>query len=203
MIIFVNGFLDWRLNTTFISLIPKEQGIIAAKDFRPIALLSGLYKLVAKVLANRLQVHLPSLVSDCQGVALEGRQIQDLSLIANELLDSRLTSKQDGYVLKLNFYKAFDCVNWEFLDQLLVSYGFSSKWRVWLSTSRKTTSFLIFLNGSVGKTFKGSRGLRQGDPLSPMFFILVAEVLTQFFLKAQSLGILEGFKVIAKMEWEY
>lgn len=90
-----SGYLDWRLNTSFISLIPKINGPSNVKDFRSIALLSGLYKLLAKVLANRLKPVLSQVVSDFQGLAMEGRHIQDLSLMANEMLDSwylKLTS---------------------------------------------------------------------------------------------------------------
>lgn len=145
-----SGFLEWRLNTTFITLIPKHHGANSISYYWPIALLSGCYKLVAKVLANRIKPLLSLLVSDFQGAAVEGRQIQDLSLMANELLDSILTSKEGGLVFKLDFLKAFNCISWSFLDRVLESMGFGSKWRSWLLTCWKTTSFSVLFNGSPG-----------------------------------------------------
>lgn len=94
------GFLDWRLNSTFISLIPKEPGASSIKDFRPIALFSGCYKIVANVLANWLKPILPSLVSELQGTTVKGRQIQDLSYMVNKLLNSRFLSKTGGLMFK-------------------------------------------------------------------------------------------------------
>lgn len=97
------GFLEWRSNTTFISLIPKHHKTSNVSDFRLIALLSGCYKLVEKVLAYHLKPLLQLLVLDFQGTLVEGRQIQELSLMANELLDSRLLSKDGGLMFKLDF----------------------------------------------------------------------------------------------------
>lgn len=190
-----SGFLDWRANTTHIALIPKVPGASLVVDFRPISLLSGCYKIISKVLANRLKPHLHSLVSDLQGASIVGRQIQDLSLMANELLDSRLLSKKGGVLVKVDFYKAFDSVSWNFIDFILDKFGFGQKWRQWFRTCWSTASFSVLLNGSPGDMFKSSRGLRQGDPLSPMVFVLVAEVLTLMMLKVQEAGLLEGFKV--------
>lgn len=98
-------------------------------------------------------------------------------------------------MFKIDFYKAFDYVRWGFLDCVLAKMGFGEKWRRWLNTCWKTTSFSVLLNGSPGNTFKRSRGLCQGDPLSPMIFILAVEVLARMFLKAQEVGLIHSFKV--------
>lgn len=98
-------------------------------------------------------------------------------------------------MLKIGFFKAFDCVSWEFLDTMLSQFGFGSKWRSWLKTCWSTSSFSILLNGSPGKTFKSSRGLQQGHPLSPMVFVLAIEILTQMFLKVEEGEFFNGFQV--------
>lgn len=189
------GFLEWRLNTRFLSLIPKDNGDKSVNGLRPIALLFGVYKILAKVLANRLKPLFGSLIYHTQGVNIEGRQIQDISMVANELLDTRRAQKVGGLIYKLDFYKAFDRVSWGFLDLLMEKYGFNPKCRRWLLTCWWTASFSILLNGSIGSTFKGSRGLRQGDPLSPLIFVLAMEVLSQLLAQAQSAGVISGFEV--------
>lgn len=83
------GSFDWRLNTSFITLIPKKSGDKAVHDYRPISLLSCIYKLLSKVLDNRLGPMLASLVSELQSASIQGRQIQDATFIANELIDTR------------------------------------------------------------------------------------------------------------------
>lgn len=98
-------------------------------------------------------------------------------------------------MFKVDVFKAFDSASWQFLDHILPLFGFGSKWRMWLQTCWSTAAFAIFLNGSPTKSFKSSRGLRQGDPLSPMIFVLAAKVLTQMVMKAQQVGLLSGFKV--------
>lgn len=90
------GYLDWRVNSTFSSLIPKEKGEKSINDYRRISLLFGIYKLIAKVLAIRFKSLLGVLVSDYQGATIKVRQLQDLGPIANELLDSRRAQKKVG-----------------------------------------------------------------------------------------------------------
>lgn len=128
------GYLDWLLNTTFISLIPKDCGDNSVKGYKPILLLSGAYKVVPKVLSNRLKPALGNLISETQGTCIKGRQIQDIAMIVNELLETRKSLKIGGLMYKLDFYKAFDQVSWDCFDSLLQKFGFCSKWRGWLST---------------------------------------------------------------------
>lgn len=141
---FDNGFFYWRLNTTFITLVPKSEGEKSIGEFRPIALLCGVYKILAKVLTNRLKPHLSTLVSDYQCALVEGRHIQDLSLMVNELLDSKQQEKSGSLLLRLDFLKAFDRVSWDFLKSIVFQMGFGTKWVGWLLTCRKTSSFLFY-----------------------------------------------------------
>jgi hypothetical protein len=104
--------------------------------------------------------------------------------MANECLDSRMKSGISGVLCKLDLEKAYDHVNWEFLSYILGLLGLGSKWRKLISACISTAHFLILINGSPHGFFASSRGLHQGDPLSPILFVIVMEALSRILSRA-------------------
>ncbi|WKA09802.1 hypothetical protein VitviT2T_027421 [Vitis vinifera] len=144
---------------------------------------------------GRLRKVLHETIFGSEGAFVEGRQILDAVLIANEVVDEKRRSGEEGVVFKIDFEKAYDHVDWGFLDHVLQRKGFSQKWRSWMRGCLSSSSFAILVNGNAKGWVKVSRGLRQGDPLSPFLFTLVADVLSRLMIRAEETGITEGFLV--------
>jgi hypothetical protein len=193
--VFEHGQFEKSLNATFLALIPKKSNALNIKDFRPISLIGSIYKILAKVLANRLKMVLDGLISDSQNAFVGGRQMIDSVLIANECLDSWLKSGIPSILCKLDIEKAYDNVNWECLIHLLGRMGFGEKWQGWIRACISLVHFSILVNGSPAGFFGSSRGLRQGDPLSPLLFLLMMEILSKMLKKMVKGGFITGFKV--------
>ncbi|XP_059623148.1 uncharacterized protein LOC132266309 [Cornus florida] len=174
--------MDKGLNSTFITLIPKMKVANKIGDFRPIALCNVIYKIITKLLDNRLSVVLDQIVGKDQNAFVSGRKIQDNLIIASELLRG-FGAKHAPPTLawKVDLRKAYDSVQWEFPFSLLQLYGFRNKWIGWVKAAVTTVQFSIMVNGSPHGFFQPSRGLRQGCPLSPLLFTLVIEYLSSMF----------------------
>lgn len=188
------GKLEKSINCSFIVLIPKTDNPNKIADFRPICLVSSLYKIVAKVLSQRLRAIIGELVSETQFVFIRRRQIFYGILIANEVIHSmdKMVGNGGNLIVKLDFSKAYDCVRWDFLELVLQKMGFRVRWSGWMMECVSTARATVLVNGSASNEFYLGRGLRQGDPLSPFLFILITEVLHLLLEKAGALGLIEG-----------
>ena len=190
-----SGIINQSTNASFIVLLPKKSISRRISDFRPISLITSLYKIIAKVLAGRLRGVLHETIHSTQGAFVQGRQILDAVLIANEIVDEKRRTGEEGVVFKIDFEKAYDHVSWDFLDHVLEMKGFSLRWRKWMRGCLSSVSYAVLVNGNAKGWVKASRGLRQGDPLSPFLFNIVADVLSRMLLKAEERNDLEGFRV--------
>eukprot|EP00253_Pinus_taeda_P028396 PITA_28396 len=193
-----SGSLHWllpSLNSTFIALFRKEERTITPTKFRPIALCNIIYKVISKVIANRLMPLLPLLISPEQSGYIEGRQILDGIILTHEIIHSLKISKQAGMILKIDLSKAFDKLSWTYIQKMLCSFGFSPMWVRWIQSLISSTFFSILVNGIPSQPFSPSRGIRQGDPLSPFLFVLMAEGLGRHIKHALLSQHLKGISI--------
>ncbi|WOL16957.1 hypothetical protein Cni_G25745 [Canna indica] len=184
---------DWaRLNKAFIILIPKVEGAEDIAQFRPISLTSGALRVLSKTLALRLKPHMPSLVGDTQCAFLKGISTQYSFMAANELIHLCKRSDTDALLIKLDMTQAFDSIGWNFLLEILRKRGFSSLWVHWIKCLLCSGESAIMINGIPSKWFRHKKGLRQGDPLSPYLFLLVADIFSRMMRKVNSEGLISG-----------
>jgi hypothetical protein len=192
------GYFPSSLNETNICLIPKCDNPASMKDLRPVSHCNVLYKMVSKLLANRLKACLEKCVSEEQSAFVEGTSILDNALIAIEVIHAlkRKTKGRKGELaLKTDISKAYDKVDWGFMRGMLERLGFATKWIHWMMLCISSVNYSVLVNfEKVGPIYPG-RGLRQGDPLSPYLFILVTEGLTALIKRSVSRGDLHGVKI--------
>jgi mannosylglycoprotein endo-beta-mannosidase len=181
-----------RLNMGVLSLIPKVPGANDIRQFRPIALINVIFKFVAKAYAVRLSPIAHRTISPTQSAFIRGRHIHEGILALQEIIHETKSKKLRGVFLKLDFEKAYDRVSWAFLREVLLRKGFEPGWvhrAIGLVSGGQTA---ITVNGEVGNFFRNGRGVRQGDPLSPLLFDFVVEALASILDRAREAGHISG-----------
>src|SRR5436189_4314082 len=175
---FSSGRLLSSVNHTSLSLIPKVSKPSTLSDFRPISCCNSLYKFISKCLANRLQKVNGYLISPSQSAFIKGRSITDNILLAHELVRNFNRKYGRRCCLKLDLRNAFDSVNREFIYYIMHLMKFPYGWINWIKECIQSPTFAVSVNGIPSDKFYYSKGIRQGDPLSPYLFVLVMECLS-------------------------
>ncbi|CAL1353160.1 unnamed protein product [Linum trigynum] len=193
------GKLPPKMNRTLICLIPKVKKPKSPKDYRPISLCNVSYKILSKVLANRLRTILHKLISETQSAFVPGRSIFDNVLAAFECFHAMKKKerrvKRGFFAAKLDMAKAYDRVEWHFLRRVMEKLGFERHWINMIMECVSTVTYSVLVNGHQTRSITPSRGLRQGDPISPYLFLLCAEGLSSMIEKAEREGSWHGIKV--------
>nr|GEV58872.1 G-type lectin S-receptor-like serine/threonine-protein kinase At1g34300 [Tanacetum cinerariifolium] len=192
---FKNGNIPSGCNSSFITLVHKVENPLVVSDFHPISLIGAPYKILAKILANRLSRVIDSLISTEQTAFIKSRQILDGPLMVNEIINLYKKRKQSLMIFKVDFEKAFDSVSWDFLDRIMGFLGFGCRWIGWIGGCLNSAKASVLINGSDSSDFSLHRGLRQGDPLSPFLFILVMEALHVAVEDAINVGLYRGVQI--------
>eukprot|EP00253_Pinus_taeda_P027507 PITA_27507 len=184
------------IKSSHLALTPKDPNPQSFDRFRPISLCNVSYKIITKILANRLKRILPSLISENQGGFVPRRHITDNVILIQEAIHSSISRKERGMIIKLDMANAFDRVNHSFLQAVLKNFGISEHFtsRVMECISLNWTAPLI--NGRPCIAFQSSRGLRQGCPLSPFLYIIMAETLSLHLENKRKLKEITGIDIV-------
>lgn len=186
---FRTGKLLKQWNTANLVLIPKKSNAAHPSEFRPISCLNTVYKVISKLLASRLKEILPLMISKAQSAFLPGRLLAENVLLATDLVNGYNTqSLTPRGMLKVDLRKAFDSVRWDFILASLRAIAIPEFFISLIQECLSTASFTISINGESGGFFKSTKGLRQGDPLSPYLFVLAMECLSRLLLSRYEAG---------------
>ncbi|KAL6204735.1 hypothetical protein ACLB2K_022002 [Fragaria x ananassa] len=189
---FQTGYILPNLNCSHVALIPKVPEADTISQFRSIAMANFIFKIITRILADRLSPIASRIILPNQFDFLKGRQISDCILLTSECVNLMENSCVDGNIaIKLDVAKAFDTLNWSFLERTLNAFGFHATFVQWVSTILASAKLSILFNGSLVGFFNCSRGVRQGDPLFPLLFCLAEEVLSRGIANLVSFGKLQ------------
>ncbi|CAA0841330.1 Uncharacterized mitochondrial protein AtMg01250, partial [Striga hermonthica] len=195
---FNSGFMSKSWNHTMITLVPKIQSPCKVEHYRPISLCCVAYKIISKILAFRLKNCLSSCISDNQAAFIPERQLLDNVVIAQEAIHylNRHRSGTNYFMaIKLDMKKAFDRIEWACIKSVMLKMGFHLKFVTWIMSCISSASFSFNVNGNKQGHVIPTRGLRQGDPMSPYLFIIVSKILSCLLKNSALNGNLTGLKI--------
>ena len=177
---FLHNYIMPNLNSNLLILIPKVPGADRLDNYRPIALTNFQFKIITKILSDRLGTIAAKILSTPQRGFILGRSIQDCIMITSEAVNMlHKRTYGNNLAMKIDIRKAFDTINWKFLIHVLKCFGFNQVFCDWIITILHSAKLSININGKAVGFFTCTRGVRQGDPLSPLLFCIAEEVLSR------------------------
>ncbi|XP_043714817.1 uncharacterized protein LOC122663178 [Telopea speciosissima] len=192
---FKTGCIAKELNRTYICLIPKVGAPETADQFHPISLCNVAFKIITKLVADRLHGILDQLIASNQSAFIPNRLISDNVMVAHEMfhyIKKQKRGKQNFLALKHDMRKAYDRLEWNFVEGMLLRMGFNHFWVDRVMACITTVSYSLLINGFIKGSITPTRGIRQGDPISLTIFILCSQALTAVLKQAKAASALHG-----------